>query len=50
MAEKVQNAKNHARVLPPFHFFVLPVLLLNVINSVRYLWRIPSEGTAFAQE
>ena len=48
MAEKAQTYKNHARFLPPFHFFVVPVLLLNFINSVRYLWRVPSEGTAFA--
>jgi hypothetical protein len=28
---KVQNFENHARFLPPFHFFVAPVLLINVI-------------------
>lgn len=47
MAERVQTYKNHGRVLPAFHFFVVPVLLLNVINTIRYFWRIPSEGTAF---
>ena len=47
MAERVQTYKNHLRWLPPFHFFVLPVLLLNFLNEVRHLWRYPSEGAAF---
>ena len=29
-----QNLKNHARLHPPFHFFVLPMLLLNFIFSI----------------
>jgi Family of unknown function (DUF6526) len=29
-----QNLKNHTRWDPPFHFFVLPMLLLNVIFSI----------------
>jgi Family of unknown function (DUF6526) len=29
-----QNLKNHARYYPPFHFFVLPMLLLNIIFSI----------------
>jgi hypothetical protein len=29
--QTVQNFQNHARFVPPFHFFVLPVLLANVI-------------------
>ena len=34
--EKVyaQNFKNHARLVPPFHFFVLPVFLINLIYSL----------------
>jgi Family of unknown function (DUF6526) len=32
-----QNFKNHARVVPPFHFFVLPVLFLNIIYSLVQL-------------
>jgi Family of unknown function (DUF6526) len=47
MAERVQNYKNHPRLLPAFHFFVLPVLLLNVLNEVRRAWRYPSEGALF---
>ncbi len=29
-----QNFKNHARSDPPFHFFVIPMLLLNFIFSI----------------
>jgi hypothetical protein len=47
MAERVQTYKNHLRWLPAFHFFVLPVLLLNVLNEVRRAWRNPSEGALF---
>ena len=42
MAEAVQTYKNHARVFPPFHFFVLPVFLINVIVSAWLLYRTPS--------
>jgi hypothetical protein len=31
--EKPQNFQNHARLVPAFHFFVLPVLLVNLVNS-----------------
>jgi hypothetical protein len=27
----VQNVENHARFLPPFHFFIAPVFLINVV-------------------
>jgi Family of unknown function (DUF6526) len=47
MAERVQTFKNHPRLLPAFHLFVLPVLLLNVLNEVRREWRYPSEGQLF---
>jgi Family of unknown function (DUF6526) len=29
-----QNLKNHGRLYPIFHFFILPVLLLNIIFSI----------------
>jgi hypothetical protein len=31
-----QNLKNHARFDPPFHFFILPMLLLNLIFSIYF--------------
>jgi hypothetical protein len=37
MANKIQNAKNHARTFPPFHFFVLPVFLINFITQLVLL-------------
>jgi len=38
MAE--QNFSNHIRFVPPFHFFVLPVLALNLIWSLYHLWKL----------
>jgi len=48
MSQPVQTYKNHARFLPPFHFFVVPVLLLNVVDHARWLVMAPSlrEGWA----
>src|SRR5947209_3342886 len=48
MADREQSYKNHARFLPPFHFFVIPVLLLNFLNSARHLYNGPSLSTTFA--
>lgn len=44
---QTQDFKHHARFYPPFHFFVIPVLLLNFLNSVRHLWLDPRQGTVF---
>jgi hypothetical protein len=48
MAEPTQSYKNHTRLLPLFHFFVVPVLLVNLINSLRHLYLAPNRSTAFA--
>ena len=48
MAEQPQSYKNHARFLPAYHFFVIPVLLLNVINALRNLWYAPALNTGWA--
>ena len=34
-----QNLANHGKFFPPFHFFVIPVMLLNLIWSIVRLWR-----------
>ena len=44
----VQSYKNHTRWLPPFHFFAVPVLLINLLNTIRHLYLAPSRSTAFA--
>ena len=48
MAERIQSYKNHARTLPPFHFFVLPVLLFNFLNQIRHVWMAPSRSTGWS--
>jgi hypothetical protein len=48
MAPAPQTFKNHARLYPPFHVIAMPVLVLNVLNSIRVLWLAPSRGAAFA--
>ena len=47
MASKAQTYKNHARFLPAFHFFVLPVLLLNALNAIRHIWLAPNLSTVW---
>jgi uncharacterized protein DUF6526 len=42
MPQPVQTIKNHTRLLPPFHFFVIPVLLVNLVNTLRHLYLEPS--------
>jgi len=42
---KVQNFENHARLFPPFHFFVAPILLINVGWSIYKVIRVFSFAT-----
>src|SRR5258705_9808896 len=42
MAESGQSFKTHVRFFPPFHFFVAPVLLINVFVTGWLLYRAPS--------
>lgn len=48
MSQAPQTYKNHIRWFPPFHFFVMPVLLINFLNSARHLWLDPRRSTVFA--
>src|SRR5882672_3413038 len=41
MADNPQNFANHTRWHPPFHFFVLPVMLINFFWSVVEFVRAP---------
>jgi hypothetical protein len=42
MSANPQSYANHVRWHPPFHFFVIPVLLINVIWSIVYCVMYPS--------
>jgi hypothetical protein len=48
MADSGQTYKNHTRTYPPFHFVVLPILLLNLVNAVRHVWQAPNQSNGFA--
>jgi hypothetical protein len=45
MAE--QSYQKHARWLPGFHFFAVPVLLINLINEIRHVWMDPTRHAAW---
>ena len=47
MPQTVQTIKNHTRLLPPFHFFVIPVLAINLVNTLRHLYLEPSISEAW---
>ena len=44
MDQKTQSFANHAKIDPPFHYFLLPVILLNVIVVGYYLVRSIIQG------
>ena len=48
MPQTTQTFRNHARLVPPFHFFVLPVLLLNFLGTIRNVYQLPSSATVWA--
>ena len=48
MPQTPQTIKNHTRWFPPFHYFVIPIFLLNVLNALRHIYLEPSLHTAWA--
>jgi hypothetical protein len=42
VAHAEQTYANHARLFPPYHYFVLPVLALNVLWALWQVVRAPS--------
>ena len=42
---EVQNFKNHNKFVPAFHFFVAPILMVNIVWSIEKLVHAFSEGT-----
>ncbi len=48
MARPAQNYGNHWRFFPPFHFFVMPVLAINLVVEVVRLVRDPSLTRSWA--
>jgi Family of unknown function (DUF6526) len=36
-----QTLANHTRIYPPFHLFVMPVLLINLVRSLYAAWKLP---------
>ena len=47
MAEGVQSFRKHTRILPGFHYFVLPVMFLNVLVAIRRVWMDPTAHFAW---
>lgn len=48
MAEKTQDYKSHRRYVPAYHFFVLPVLLANVVVEAKRLFQVQDMRSAWA--
>ena len=44
---KPQSLANHVKFDPPFHFFVLPVLLVNIFVVAYFYFRSPGLGGAW---
>jgi hypothetical protein len=42
MAEKPQSYKSHRRYIPAYHFFVLPIIAINVVVEAVRLARFPT--------
>lgn len=47
-SSKTQNYRNHAKLVPMFHYFVLPVLLVNTVWAGWQAAQAPSAGSVIA--
>jgi hypothetical protein len=43
-----QSFANHRRTLPAFHYFVAPVLLVNIVNAIGAFRKAPSYESGWA--
>jgi uncharacterized protein DUF6526 len=43
-----QNFENHTKIVPAFHYFVLPVLAANLVWSIVRAWNFFSTGTVIS--
>jgi hypothetical protein len=43
-----QNFKNHRRFVPPFHFVLMPILLVNFLFMAYHVWQNPGRSTAWS--
>lgn len=48
MADRAQSFSNHTKFVPMFHFFVLPVLIINIVNRLVALRFGLNYGSVFA--
>jgi len=48
MAERTQTYKNHTAIFPLFHYFVLPLFLINVLVEVRHVYYDVSRHTIWS--
>jgi hypothetical protein len=39
MAKEAQNFRNHSKVVPEFHLFVLPMLIVNLVSMIVFACR-----------
>lgn len=47
MPQSPQTLKNHARFRPAYHFFVIPVLFINVLNEIQHVYQDPARHTVW---
>lgn len=46
--DSVQNYGNHVRWLPPYHFIIFPILMLNSFWTLWQFFKAPGIGTGWA--